>query len=161
MDFTVLGSLSGHEVVGVTKDVIAGVVGSIVAGDLVVPDDGNAGYVRLGANGDTSTIALRTYVAVSTSTDTVAADGTVELVWAPNMVLQGTATTPANLIQAVIDTKVTLDVAAGVQTIDENDTTTGFMRIMRPLGTNGSAGGVGDFETTSGVMQVIVNEWIS
>ena len=155
-DFHARGTLSGHQLYGVTKDVKSGAAASIEVGDLVRDDDGNAGYVKKCANGDTSTLVPRCYIAVGASTDTVAADGTVQLLTGPQMVIEGLATTPANLLQAVIDTKVTLDVAAGVQKVDENDTTTGFMRILRP--DVGTAGGASGFDTTVGSIKVVVNE---
>ena len=155
-DFHARGTLGGHQLYGVTKDVKSGAAASIEVGDIVRDDDGNAGYVKKAANGDTSTLAPRTYIAVKASTDTVAADGVVELLTGQEMVLEGLSTTPANLLQAVIDTKVTLDVAAGVQKVDENDTTTGFMRILRPE--VGKAAGASGFDTTNGVIKVVVNE---
>lgn len=137
----------------VRKDVKSGTTSSITPGDIFRADDGNAGYVKLGANGDTSTLAPEVFLAISTSTETASADGYVFGLFMKEMVLLGTATTPANLIQAVIDTKVTLDVSAGTQTIDENDTTTGFMRILRPQT------GVAGFDTTNGRdVEVLVNE---
>lgn len=151
-DFQYKGSLSQDRFITLTKDVKSGTAASIAIGDLVRDDDGNAGYVKLGANGDTSTLAPRVYLAVSASDETAGADGTVEVIYAKDMILEGTATTPANLTQAVIDTKVTLDVSTGVQKIDENDTTTGFMRIRRPHR------GAAYFDTTNGVCEVIVNE---
>ncbi len=151
MDFKLIGTLNGESTTGVVKDVKAGAVASIAIGDLVIPDDGNDGYVRKVANGENSTTATRVYIATSNSSDTASADGTVELVTAPGMILEGTATTKANLAQGVIDTKVTVDVAAGVITIDEDDTTNGFLRIRRP------AGGAANFDTTNGVIEVIAN----
>jgi hypothetical protein len=154
MDFRFKGSLvADNKLVCLKKDVKSGTAASIVAGDMVRDDDGNAGYVKLGVNGDTSTLTPRAYLAVSTSTETAGANGSVYVVFCKSMVLEGTATTAANLLQAVIDTKVTLDVSGGVQTIDENDTTTGFMRILRPA--TGAAG----FDTTNGRnVDVCVNE---
>lgn len=152
MDFIVKGTLNGETVTSVEKDVKAGAVGSIEIGDMVIPDDGNAGYVRKVADGEVSTDATRVYIAITNSTDTATADGVVTLEYAPGMIIEGTATTKANLVQAVIDTKVTVDVAAGVITVDENDTTTGFLRIARP------AGGADNFDTTYGKVLVIANE---
>jgi hypothetical protein len=154
MDFRFKGSLvADNQLVCLKKDVKSGTAASIATGDMVRDDDGNAGYVKLGANGDTSTLTPRAYLAVSASTETAGADGYVYVIFCKSMVLEGTSTTAANLLQAVIDTKVTLDVAAGVQTIDENDTTTGYMRILRPVG------GASKFDTTNGRgVEVCVNE---
>ena len=151
-NFRFKGTLYGAQANTVVESVKSGTTASIAKGDLVTPDDGNAGYVKKGANGATATIAVRTYLAVSASTETSGADGTVTLVTAPNMVLEGTATTPGNIAQAVLNTKVTLDVSNGVQTVDENDTSTGFMRILRP------DEGVGGYSTTTGIIRVAVNE---
>lgn len=153
MDFRFIGGKNGIDAVGVVKDVKAGAASTIKTGDLVIPDDGNPGYVRKVATGETSATATRVYFAVSASNETVGADGTVKLLYGPNMILAGTATTPANLVQAVIDTKVTVDVTTGTITIDENDTTNGFLRIARP------ADGVAGFDTTNGYdVAVICNE---
>jgi len=138
-------------------DVKSGTSASINPGDLVRIDDGNPGYVKKCADGDTNTLCLeKVWLAVSDSTESAGADGTVYAITCPHMVLSGTATTPANLLQAVINTRVTLDVSTGVQTIDENDTTNGFMRILRP------AGGAASFDTTNGYnVDVVVNEAVS
>jgi len=158
MDFRFLGSkIPNTAPVGVVKDVILGTAASISVGQLFRLDNGDAGYAMLCANGDTDTLTLnRVYLCTKASDETAAADGTVEGIWAPSMRLLGTVTTPANLLQALIDTRVTLDVAGGVQKIDENDTTNGFMRIARPL--TGAAG----FDATNGYdTEVIVNETVT
>jgi len=152
VDTRLAGKVESASVVTEVKDVKLGGTASIEIGDMVVPDDGNAGYVRKVANGDTSTIATRVYRAVSASNETASADGTVKVQYARNMRLHIKATTPANLTQARIDTKVTVDVANGVITADEDDTTTGFMRIERPQG------GAANFDTTNGQITVVVNE---
>jgi hypothetical protein len=154
MNFRFKGSLIPNAaVVSVTKDVILGGAATIKAGDIVTPDDSNPGYVKKGANGCTSAIATTCYWAAADSDETAAADGTVELLWCPSMVLEGTAATAGNLLQAVIDTRVTLDTSGATQKIDENDTTTGFMRILRPVG------GAAKFDTTNGRnVEVCVNE---
>ena len=137
----------------VVKDVKSGTAGSILVGDVFRLDDGNPGYVKKGANGDTSTLNPIVYFCTKVSTETAGADGVVHGITCPKMVLEGTAATPANLLQAVIDTKVTLDVSSTVQKIDENDTTTGYMRIRRP------EGGASDFDTTNGYnVEVVVND---
>jgi len=150
-NFRLRGSLNGEDIVGVVKDVVSGTAASISIGDLVVPDDGDAGYVRLIADGEVIAAAYRVYLAVSDSDETAGEDGTVKLLYAPNMVLEGTAATPANLAQAVIDTIVTVDVSGDDITVDENDTTNGFLRIKRP------EGGAGNFDTDDGIMEVIAN----
>ncbi len=157
MDFRFKGSLyANQQAICETKDVKSGAAASIDEGDIVRLDDGNPGYVKKGANGDTSTLTPVCYLAISASTDTAGADGTVKVIHCPGMILEGTATTPANLLQAVIDTRVTLDVDTSVQYIDENDSTTGFMRIRRP------EGGASKFDTTNGRnVEVVVNECLN
>ena len=155
MDFRFDGSeIPNVGPVSVVKDVVSGTAASIDEGDLFREDDGNPGYVKKCANGDTDTLTLnRVYYCTKQSTETAGADGTVQGIWCPSMRLKGTPTTPANLLQAVIDTRVTLDVSGGTQKIDENDTTNGFMRIVRP------EGGASNFDTTNGYdTLVIVNE---
>jgi len=153
MNFEYRGVVEGSaSPVSMKKDVKSGAVGSINFGDLVRADDGNPGYVKKGANGDTLTLAPKAFYAISTSTDTAGADGYVYVLSGDNMVLSGTATTPANLSQARIDTSVTLDTSGDAQTIDENDTTTGFMKIRRPIA------GASGFDTTNGYgVEVVVN----
>lgn len=68
-------------------------------------------------------------VAASKDTVTASADGVVFVYDDPNTTFVGHPTTPANLATSIIGTQVTLDVAAGVQTVDENDTTKGVMKI--------------------------------
>lgn len=152
MDFRFRGTLSGEDAISEVKDVKSGTAASIDEGDLVIPDNGNAGYVRKVADGEVITQAYRVYYAISASTETAGADGTVKVMYAPGMILEGKAKTPANLAQAVIDTKVTVDVDTGVITVDENDTTNGFLRIKRP------EGGASKFDTTNGIIEVICNE---
>ena len=140
--------------VSVTKDVITGTAASISVGHLFREDDGDAGYCKLCANGDTDTLTKnRVYLCTKASNETALADGTVEGIWMPSMRLKGTPTTPGNLVQAVIDTRVTLDLSGTTQKIDEDDTTNGFMRIVRP------EGGADNFDATNGYdTLVIVNE---
>ena len=158
MEFRFLGSKEPNAaVVSVVKDVVSGTAASIAIGQLFRADNSNPGYVMLCANGDTDALTLnRVYLCTKASDETAGADGTVKGIWCPYMRLLGTVTTPANLVQAVIDTRVTLDVGGGVQKIDENDTATGFMRIARPLV------GVDGFDTTNGYdTEVIVNETVT
>ncbi len=158
MDFRFDGAENLNQApIPVVKDVKSGTTSSISIGHLFRTDNGNAGYVKLGADGDTATLNLaRTYLAVSDSTETAGADGIVKGIWCPNMRLRGTPTTPSNLTQARIDTRVTLDLSGSTQKIDENHVTDGFMRIVRP------EGGADNFDTTNGYdTAVIVNESVS
>jgi len=135
-DFIVIGTRDGSQSVTAEFDVYKGAASTIVAGDIVSVNGGQAGYVLLGADAlssDDTWIGM----AVSTSTETVAANGTVQVMYSPaGLILRGTPTTPGNLAQAIIGTKVTLDVNAGVQTVDENDTTKGVMTVIAYDATN-------------------------
>ena len=150
-DARCLGNRRGETLPGETVDVVAGGTATIDVGDVIIPDDGNPGYWRKVANGEISTEATEVRVAITASDETAGADGTCEAFVGAEMVISMVATTPANLVQAVIGTKVTVDVTAGVITVDENDTTNGFLEILRPP--TGAAG----FDTTNGVMLVLAN----
>lgn len=127
-----------------TFDVAAGSAASITQGDLVVIANGFAAKV---ANGGGTTGGLYGH-ALTTSTDTASAAGTVTVLYSPSgLLLEGTATTPANLAAAVLFDKVTIDVSSGTQTVDENDTTNGGMLLYKFVGT--------DYATT-GKCQIVV-----
>lgn len=129
--FEVLNGGSGNFPTPLLKelDVKSGTVSSIKPGQLVIRDGSNAGYVAKGTDGLTNA-AIVVGIAASTSTETAAADGKVLVESAPFLLVRGYATTPANLAQAVKLTAVTLDVSSDDFTIDENDTTNGFIRIF-------------------------------
>lgn len=108
----------------------AGSAASIKAGEWVVQNTGgDVEYVTLAANG-ASNSSVWVGVAASNSTDTASADGEVEVFDNINYVFRGRPTTPANLATALLLTQVTLDVASGVMTIDEDDTTNGTLQIV-------------------------------
>ncbi|REK57578.1 MAG: hypothetical protein DWQ49_08915 [Bacteroidetes bacterium] len=137
-DFNTVGVWGGGQTSVRTFDVKSGAAASIAVGDLVVVDGSNAGYVAKAANGASSS---STWVgrAVTTSTDTASADGTVEVEYAPTgLIVRGTPTTVGNLAQAIKGTKVTLDVASGTQTVDENDTSSGILTVVGYDDTTGS-----------------------
>lgn len=145
MDFTYKGVVGGGEPEMRTFDVASGAVASIAPGDIVVIADG---YAAKAADGE-GTSGQLLGLAVSTSTDAVATAGTVEVQFSPTgLIVQGLATTPSNLVTAVVFDKVTLDVAAGVIKVDENDAgagqvliyeidsdsaTTGICRVVLPF----------------------------
>ena len=143
-DFTYRGTLDGSEPQHKSFEVAAGAVGTIVAGDVVEIANG---YAALGADGGMAAGNILTGLATSTSTDTVAADGAVDVMFSPaGLIVEGVVTTPGNLTVAFTYDKVTLDVAAGVQTMDENDAgalliweqdsdaaTTGICRFVLPF----------------------------
>lgn len=150
----VLGDTSGRPVPTQILKVYQGAAATITPGDMLVPDNSYDGYWRIAANGEASTYATEVAVASSTSTEGVATNGTVEAHKGPNMRIAMTATTPANLSQAVAGDYVTLDVSAGVQTADENDVTNGFLEIENP---ETSKPGSDSFDTTNGEIVVIAN----
>lgn len=112
-----------------TYDVKAGTAASIKAGQLVIVDGSNAGYVKLAPNGTSNTSTFVGLTATD-SDETASADGTVQVYDVTGIRLVGQATTTGNLAQSVKLTSVTLDVTSGVQTIDENDTTNGVLVIL-------------------------------
>lgn len=158
-DFRYKGTLGGHQATGVTLDVKSGTTASIAVGDLVIPDASNAGYFKKAPDSTDSTATyftaaaggVKVYLATTASDETAGADGTCEAIFAENMVLEGAATTASNLTQARVGQICTLDNPSGTQTIDEDDSSNGFMRIRRP------AGGASNFDTTNGIVEVVVN----
>lgn len=130
-DFKTVGVVGGNQPEVAVFDVVAGAAASIEAGDLVIVDGSNPGYVKKAADGAAST-ARWVGRAVKASTDTVAADGVVEVEYHPNgLIVRGLATTPGNFAQSIVGTRVTLDVSTGVQKVDENDTSNGVLEVIR------------------------------
>ncbi len=137
-DFRVVGTVGGDSPVTRVFDVVAGAAASIAIGDLVIVDGSNPGYVAKAGDGASSTSSW-VGMAVSNSTDTALADGTVEIMFHPSgLVVRGTPDTPGNLAQAIIDTQVTLEMAAADQEIDENDTSNGVLTIVTYDSTSGN-----------------------
>ena len=117
-DFQYVGTLGGVAYETRTIDVVAGTTASISIGDLVTVANGYAAKV---ANGGCAADG-RYGLAMSDSTETTTADGSVQVIFCPSgLLVMGAATTPGNLAQGVLYDRVTLDVTAGVQTVDEND----------------------------------------
>lgn len=142
-DFTAIGTLNGTEAVTKEFDVKSGAAISIQKGDLVIVDGSNAGYVKKAADGAANT-ARWIGIAESDSDDTASADGTVQVLFSPSgLLVRGLPTTAANLTQAIKLTLVTLDVASGVQKVDENDTTNGVLAVYA-------------YNTTDGTIDVVV-----
>lgn len=143
-DFKTVGTLSGHEPVSKQFDVKSGALTSISAGDLVIVDGSNAGYVKKAADGASSSAAWIGR-AKTDSTDTVGADGVVTVEFdSVGLVVRGLPTTASNLAQAIKLTRVTLDVSGGgVQTVDENDTSSGVLRVLT-------------YDTNAGTIDVVV-----
>lgn len=143
-DFTYRGVLGGGEPEHKTFSVASGAANSISVGDIVEIANG---YAAKSANGGCAAGNILTGLAISESTDTVAADGAVDVLFHPSgLIVEGLATTAANLVTGVIFDKVTLDVAGGTQKVDENDAgalliyeldsdsaTTGVVRVVLPF----------------------------
>ncbi len=117
-DFRIVGTVDGSEPIQKTFNVASGAAATIAPGDLVVAANGYAAKCA-----DAGCAAAGIYgMAVSTSTDTVAAAGEVSVVYSANgLIVRGAPTTPGNLAAAIVFDRVTLDVAAGTQKVDEND----------------------------------------
>lgn len=108
---------------------------AIKAGEMVIQDSaGDERYVVGPVNGASNTSV---WVGMAVSNDTVSAstDGVVYVVDALDAEFVGKPTTPANLTAAIRNTKVTLDIASGIQTLDEDDTTNGVF-LIRDFDTN-------------------------
>lgn len=103
---------------------------AVNAGELVVQDtSGDEEYVIAAANG-ASTSQVWVGLAVTKDTNSASADGVVYVVDANDAVFTGKCTTFSNISSAVMNTKVTLDVASTVQTLDEDDTTNGCLLML-------------------------------
>jgi len=130
-DFHVVGTRDGSEAITAEFNVYQGAAATIAAGDLVIVDGSHAGYVLYAPDGASSD-NIWVGMAVSASTEGVSTNGTVQVMYSPaGLIVRGKATTPGHFTVAIINTAVTLDVAAGVQTVDEDDTTKGVLRIVR------------------------------
>jgi len=110
-------------------DVKSGSAASIKNKMLVKEDGSNAGYVTKCANGETTSANI-IGVALADSTDTASADGKVLIARGFPLRCRAKATTAANLAQATKNTKVTLDVSSNDNTVDEDDTSNGFIKVV-------------------------------
>lgn len=110
--------------------VYAGGVGTIVPGDIVIKDGSHAGYfcVAPDACADTSKVMG---IAVSTSTDTAAANGTVDIQADKVMVVEIYAKTPASLTVAMVGEAYILDNDGTNMTLDQATSTNGILRIIK------------------------------
>lgn len=128
----VVNSLQGAAVASFPNalPVKAGAVGSILPGYPVIVDSGNAGYCKA-APDNMTTADVFLGIASSTSTDTVAADGTVNLEAAPVMIVKIKAKTPANLTAAMcLTNKYTIDLTSANYTLDQGTTTNGVLKLI-------------------------------
>ena len=121
--FTNIRTITGEPVAPVEYDVDAGAVATIATGN---PLADNSGYVTNVSTGATSMVGI----AAGPSDETATADGKVNVYQAPWLRFNAVATTPANLAQTTKTTTVTIDVATADFTVDENDTSSGFVRIV-------------------------------
>lgn len=107
----------------------SGTVSSIIPGYLVIKDGSNAGYAAAAPDGtDTDDTILG--VAVSTSTETASADGVVEVVTAPRLLVQIFAKTPGSLATSLLLDNYALDVTSGNYTLDQGTTAKGIFRLV-------------------------------
>jgi len=142
-NFEYKGVVGGAEPENRDFNVVAGTVGSIVDGDLVVIADGYA--VKVADGGAPAGNGLYG-LARSISTETASVNGTVNVDFSPTgLIVQGIATTPANLATAVLFDKVSVDVSGTTQTIDEN--AAGALLLYKFIG---------DDYTTTGLIQVVI-----
>jgi hypothetical protein len=109
----------------------AGTAASINAGEPVVQNTaGDAEYVK-SPGADVTTSDTFVGIAVSTSTDTAAADGYVEVAIPTfGTVYRGQAKTKASLADSQRLTKVVIDYTSSKYTVDESTTTNGCFQIV-------------------------------
>lgn len=124
--FTNVTGLNGETLTPKEYTVASGTAASIEPGMVVIVSSNNAAE---GTNGLANTGDILG-IAASTSTETASAAGVVLVYRAPVLRAKAVATTPGNLSSSVILTKCTLDVSGTDHTVDENDTTNGFIRIL-------------------------------
>ena len=146
MNFQYKGTIGGVSPETAVFDVAAGTAGSILQGDLVNLANG---YAVLVANGGGVSTGTKLFgLAKTTSTETAGVAGTVEVTYCPSgLIVEGTATTPANLSAATLFDKVTIDLSGTTMTVDEDDTTNGAILIYKYPES--------DYATT-GLIQVVV-----
>lgn len=125
-DFHVVDPMDGSTPIATKYRVASGAAASIKAGEWVVQDTEN---VKLAVNGQSNTVNW-IGVAATDSNDTTTAKGNVWIFDNPQYIFRGAVTTSGNLAETVRNTEVTLDIASSVQTIDEDDTTNGTLRIV-------------------------------
>ena len=107
----------------------SGTTSSILPGYLVIKDGSNAGYAAAAPDGtDTDDTILG--VAVSTSNETGSADGVVQVVTGPRLLVQIFAKTPGSLATALLLDNYALDVTSGNYTLDQGTTTKGIFRLV-------------------------------
>lgn len=110
----------------------AGAVSSILNGYLVIQDGSNAGYFAA-APDTTDTDSFIFGVANAPSTDTVAADGVVNVYRGTRILARMFAKTAGSLVSTMVGSKFILDVTSGNYTFDQGTTTKGFIHLLEIL----------------------------
>ena len=129
----VLGTPGGQQVntpLPVTVPVYQGAASTIKAGMLVYTDGAHAGYWKAAVDTATTTELINGAIAVSDSTETVSVEGTVEVIFAPVMLISIKAKTPANLTAAMKGIAYILDVTGGSYTLDQGTATNGIFNLL-------------------------------
>lgn len=124
------------------RNVKSGTTASVKAGEPVIKDGSNAGYVKVpGANVTTTTGIYG--IAISDSTETASADGVVYVILAAdNVLFRGFAKTKGSLATSQKDTNVVVDFTSSTYTVDQSTTTNGLCNIK-------------DFNSTTGEVDFI------
>lgn len=125
-NFYNITGLNGETLVPVEAPVDAGAASTIDPG-MSVTKAANR-YVEESTDSDTSAV-LSWGLAADSSTETASVDGVVLCYRAPVMLATVKATTPGNLATTTTLTLNTLDVTGTTHTVDENETTNGFILI--------------------------------
>ncbi len=113
-----------------TLRVIAGTTSSIQPGMLVVTDGSNAGYVAAAPDDTDSTFEVWG-VCSEASTETASADGTVNVLAAPVLLVNIFAETPGSLVQTMkVTNRYVLGVSGGDYTLDQSTTTNGIFKLI-------------------------------
>lgn len=125
-DFKFAGTMNGTAAETREFAVASGAAASIAIGDLCEVANGYAAKVADGGASSNGRFGL----AVTTSTDTAAADGVVQLMFSPTgLIVEGTAA--GSVATAEEFDRVTLDVdGSGNQTVDEDDAN-GVLTIVK------------------------------
>lgn len=133
MDFQVIGVVGGGQPDQGIFDVASGAATTILKGQLVAINNGYAAVVA-----DSGCASADFYGwAAADSSDTVAAAGTVPVIYSTaGLILRGAPTTAGNLAVAILFDRVTIDVSGTTQTVDENDAGSGVLTIVDYNSTN-------------------------
>ena len=110
--------------------VYAGAASSIKAGMLVITDGSHAGYWKAAPDATDTDTFVNAAVAAGDSTETASANGVVEVIVAPRLMVEVLAKTPANLTAAMKGVAFILDVSGGDYTLDQATSTKGIFNIL-------------------------------